>query len=107
MGSVVLTSLMMALVVACMHGVNLMFISITPKRFAPLGRISTFSGVLNSCTYVGAALSTYLFARIAEIDGFGWSFNIILWAAISMVGVIISVLAALAWSKAKTAVSGD
>jgi OPA family glycerol-3-phosphate transporter-like MFS transporter len=99
--SVIVTTAMMALIVACMHGVNLMFISVTPKRFAPIGRISTFSGVLNSCTYVGAALSTYLFAKVAETDGLGSSFNIILWTAVSAVGVIISVLAAFGWRRAK------
>jgi OPA family glycerol-3-phosphate transporter-like MFS transporter len=72
---------LMALTVAGMHGVNLMLISIVPRRFVVFGKVSTYSGILNASTYVGAALSTYGFAALAEI--FDWNFTILTWVAMN------------------------
>jgi OPA family glycerol-3-phosphate transporter-like MFS transporter len=87
----------MAVVVACMHGINLMLITVVPKRFAKSGKVSTYSGLLNSCTYVGAALSTYGFAVLA--DHFGWSFTILTWVAVSIAGATVCLLAARPWQR--------
>lgn len=89
--------LLMALTVAAMHGVNLMLIVIVPRRFVPFGKVSTYSGILNACTYVGAAISTYGFAALAE--AFDWNFTILTWVAISFVGAILCFFAARIWQK--------
>ena len=87
----------MALTVAAMHGVNLMLIAIVPRRFVVFGKVSTYSGILNASTYVGAALSTYGFAALAET--FDWNFTILTWVAISLVGALLCFFAARIWQR--------
>ena len=87
----------MALIVGCMHGVNLMLITVVPKRFAQSGRVSTYSGLLNACTYIGAALSTYGFAALAQ--GAGWRFTILIWMLTALTGCILCLAAASPWQK--------
>lgn len=89
--------ILMALTVAAMHGINLMLISIVPRRFAVFGKVSTYSGILNASTYVGAALSTYGFAALAE--AFDWNFTILTWVAIALVGAALCFFAARIWQK--------
>ena len=96
-GSVVISMLLMAVIVACMHGINLMLISVVPKRFVRTGKVSTFSGILNACTYVGASLSTYGFAALAE--RFGWTFTIMMWVIVSVLGIVVCLLAAPVWRR--------
>lgn len=85
--SLVLSIVLMALIVACMHGINLMLISVVPKRFVAFGKVSTYSGLLNACTYVGASLATYGFAALAQTAG--WTLTFLLWAALSLAGVTV------------------
>jgi OPA family glycerol-3-phosphate transporter-like MFS transporter len=89
--------ILMALTVAAMHGINLMLISIVPRRFVVFGKVSTYSGILNASTYVGAALSTYGFAALAET--FDWNFTILTWVAISLAGAILCFFAARIWQR--------
>lgn len=89
--------LLMAIIVGAMHGINLMLITVVPKRFVKSGRVSTYSGLLNACTYVGAAISSWGFAALAE--SFGWSVTILSWAVISALGALIAFLCAPLWKK--------
>ena len=89
--------LLMALTVAAMHGINLMLISIVPRRFVPFGKVSTYSGILNASTYVGAALSTYGFAALAET--FDWNFTILTWAIIALIGAVVCFFGARIWQR--------
>ncbi len=89
--------LLMAIIVGAMHGINLMLITVVPKRFIKSGKVSTYSGILNACTYVGAALSSYGFAALAE--SFGWSFTILTWVIISALGAAVCFLTAPLWKK--------
>ena len=89
--------ILMALTVAAMHGINLMLISIVPRRFAVFGRVSTYSGILNASTYVGAAISTYGFAALAE--AFDWNFTILTWVIISFVGAVVCFFGARIWQR--------
>ncbi|MBE6531348.1 MAG: MFS transporter [Ruminococcaceae bacterium] len=95
--SALLSTLFVTLIIACMHGINLMLISIAPKRFAKSGKVSTFSGILNSCTYIGASVATPLFAALAE--GSGWSACVLSWAVISALGLTVCLLAFPLWRK--------
>lgn len=88
--SVIICAFLMALITGCMHGINLMLISRLPIQYKKYGKISTISGVLNSCTYIGSAISTYGFAVLA--DRFGWEFIIVLWIVICVLGTILSLL---------------
>lgn len=92
---VLLTILLMALLTACMHGVNLMLVSHVPKRFKKYGNISTVSGVLNACTYVGSAIFTYGVALLSET--IGWHYTIGVWAMIALAGTLCCAIAAKPW----------
>jgi OPA family glycerol-3-phosphate transporter-like MFS transporter len=93
----VIPMLLMAIIVASMHGINLMLITVVPKRFIKSGRVSTYSGILNACTYIGAALSSYGFAVLAE--NFGWSFTILSWVFVSIAGFSVCMLATPMWKR--------
>jgi len=82
---------LMALLTGSMHAVNLMLISTVPAYFKKYGTVSTASGVLNACTYVGSAISTYGIAVLS--DNFGWIFTLRLWVLIAAVAAILCSLA--------------
>ena len=77
----------MAAINGAAHSVNHLE-SRVPNRFVRFHRVSTVSGLLNSCTYVGSALSTYGFALLSE--RFGWKATILSWVALSVLGLIIT-----------------
>lgn len=95
--SAAVSVLLSALLTGCMHGVNLVLICYIPSFFRKYGNISTVSGVLNSCTYVGSAISTYGIALISEAKG--WTFTIFIWFIIALSGTVISFVAARPWKK--------
>ena len=95
--SVALEVLLIALLAASMHGVNLMLIGQVPAFFARYGKVSTFSGILNACTYIGSALSTYGFAALS--DAYGWSFTIIGWSLIALAGTLLTLFFIRPWTK--------
>ena len=98
-GSVLLSLILMAVIVGCMHGINLMLITVVPKRMIKSGKVSTWSGILNSCTYVGASLSMYGFAVLANSKG--WSFTILMWGVVSLLGFAVCAVAAVGWRRFK------
>ena len=89
--------LCMALIVSCMHGINLMLITVCPKRFAKSGKVASFSGMLNACTYVGAAIGSSGFAFLAE--RFDWGITILSWVLISALGTGILLFATPIWHR--------
>ncbi len=97
--SALLSALLLSLIVAGMHGVNLMLITIVPKRFAKSGRVSTFSGILNACTYVGAAIATYGVAALAE--AFSWGVTILVWALVALLGAAVCLAIVPVWRRFK------
>lgn len=95
--SVLVTALLMAMLVGCMHGVNFMLISMAPRQFRRFGRVSLVSGILNSCTYIGSALSTYCIALLSE--SMGWRITALLWAGIAGAGAVICLAISKTWSR--------
>ncbi|MBR4973382.1 MAG: MFS transporter, partial [Clostridia bacterium] len=91
------TVFLAALISGCMHGVNHMLISLIPKNFSKYGMVSTLSGLLNAFTYVGASLSTYGFAAIA--DNIGWSAVRLIWSIIAFMGTLVCVLKIKSWNR--------
>lgn len=85
--SVALSALFMAALAGCMHGVNFVLIGMVPRQFRRFGRVGLVSGVLNSCTYLGSALSTYGVALLSL--SLGWTGTITLWIAIALAGAVI------------------
>lgn len=93
----ILTVLLIGLMVSCMNGVNLMLISYVPKYYDKTGVVSLVSGVINACTYLGAAISIYAIAVVSE--NFGWTPTIIVWAATAFGGGILCLLQIRPWEK--------
>ncbi len=86
-----------ALLTGCMHGVNLTLICMVPQHFEGKGKVSFVSGMLNSCTYVGSAVSVYGFARFSE--HFGWTGTIWLWSVISLLGAVLCLFLCKKWNR--------
>lgn len=87
----------MTLITGANHGVNLMLIGHVPKRFRKHGNISTISGAINACTYIGSAIATYGIAKLSE--SFGWQFTATVWFIIAFVGFIFCLIAMPSWKK--------
>lgn len=95
--SAILCLLLAAIITGSMHGINLMFISFLPRRFAATGKVATVSGICNSCSYVGSCISSYGIALVAE--KMGWQTTLFSWAAVALVGVALCLLAYRKWSR--------
>ena len=93
----VLAIVCMMLITGAMHGINLMLITHTPKRFRRYGNISTISGLVNSFTYVGAAIATYGVARVSEV--FGWRVTVGIWLGIALLGTVSCLVAMPKWKR--------
>ncbi len=86
-----------AVLTGCMHGVNLILICMVPAYFANTGRVAMISGTLNACTYIGSAVSNYLFPVISE--NYGWSATVLLWVVVAAGGTAICAFCAPAWKR--------
>ncbi len=87
LNSIAIAIVAMSSLTACMHGINLLLIGNLPAKFLKYGKVSTISGVLNSCTYIGSALSAYGIARLNQ--SFGWTITIIVWIGIIILGGLL------------------
>lgn len=95
----VLSALLIGMVVACMHGINLMLITVVPKRFVKSGKVSTFSGFLNAATYLGAAVALPLFPALAKAFDDNWNIVVLVWGVLSALGAAVCFGAVPAWRK--------
>ncbi len=86
-----------AVLTGCMHGVNLMLICMIPQFFKKSGKVSTISGIMNSCTYIGSAISTYGIALLSE--NFGWSATIFSWILMVIIGTLICLVCQKFWKR--------
>lgn len=89
--------LLSALLTGCMHGVNLMLICMIPPFFQKQGNVSAVSGILNSCTYIGSAISTYGVALLSEV--IGWQSTVFVWFLIALGGTVLCLISIPAWKK--------
>ncbi|MBQ3487230.1 MAG: MFS transporter [Clostridia bacterium] len=94
-GSPIASVACMTLLTGSMHGVNLMLICLLPPFVQRHGNVSTVSGVLNSCTYVGSAISTYGIALLSESAG--WQVTAFVWFVIAALGAAICVVCSKVW----------
>ncbi len=94
--SVILSIGLMAVITACMHGINLMLVCEVPNYFSKFNKVSTVSGILNSFTYIGSAISIYAIAAIAEKFN-DWKINFLIWSIISILGVFCCFAALKKW----------
>ena len=96
-GSAAASVLFLSLLAGCMHGVNLLLICMLPPYFAKGGNVSVVSGLMNSMTYVGSALSAYVIPLATENSG--WDVTLLLWLAMAVVGTALCAVCIPAWKK--------
>ena len=86
-----------AMLTGAMHGTNSVLIMLMPSHFRNTGHVSTISGTLNACVYIGSALSTYGFAALSESAG--WGGTILLWLVLSIAcgGILLACIPG--WNK--------
>ena len=88
---------LMTLTAGCMYGINLFLISRLPAHFSRFGKVATVSGILNASTYVGSALSAWLFGMISDL--FGWIAVISVWIVIALAGALVCFAFFRKWEK--------
>lgn len=87
--NVMLSVVCSSLLTGAMHGVSSMLTAMVPPFFKKYGNISTVSGVLNACAYVGSGISTFGIAALSENNG--WEFTLLVWCIIAVVGTCICI----------------
>ncbi|REE83869.1 OPA family glycerol-3-phosphate transporter-like MFS transporter [Paenibacillus taihuensis] len=87
--------LLMAILMGCIHGINLMLVSHIPAHFANYRKVSTVSGVVNAFAYLGSAISIYGIAALTEwVD---WGNIMLVLGCISIIGLLVSMLCVGKW----------
>ena len=97
--------LLSATLTGCMHGVNLILVCMIPPYFKQYGTVSTVSGVINSCTYIGSALSTYAIAVLSK--EIGWQYTVLVWFLIALAGTAVCFSCARPWKHKFAACKSD
>jgi OPA family glycerol-3-phosphate transporter-like MFS transporter len=95
--SVVIVLILFGIATTAMMAVNTMLVSMVPIYFAPYGKSSTASGILNSSAYAGGAISTYGIGVLSEVAG--WDTTIIIWSMIAFAGMAVCILGKTYWRK--------
>lgn len=95
--SAITSTILMALIIGSVHGINLMLVCYVPKRFKKYGNVSTLSGIINSFTYVGAAISTYGIAYLVETKG--WNITILIWLIVALLGFVACFIIFKKWRR--------
>ena len=96
-GSAIVSIICSAILTGAMHGVSSMLTAMVPPFFKKYGNVSTVTGVLNACAYVGSGISTFGIAIISE--NYGWQINILIWCLIAVLGTLICFACIKPWKR--------
>ena len=96
-GPAIVSMILMAVIIACVMGVNLMLVALLPKRFLKSGRLAAFTGILDAAAYLGSGIATYGFAALFE--NFGWNTTIFVWFLVAAAGLAFCGVAIPLWSR--------
>ena len=88
--SMLISTLFIAIASGGLHGINSLQTYYLPELLGGTAKISFYAGLINSATYVGSALSTYLFAVISEMHG--WNATIISWVLFAAGGLVLTMI---------------
>ena len=86
--SMLMSTVFIAIASGGLHMVNALQTYYLPELLGGKNNISFYAGLVNSATYVGSAMSTYLFAVISEIHG--WNATILSWLIFAAVGLALT-----------------
>lgn len=92
-----ITVALASIVSGCMHGVNHMLISVVPQNFSKYGKFATISGIGGGFSYLGASVSSFGFAALA--DNVGWNAVQVSWCVIAGLATLICLLKIKSWTK--------
>lgn len=95
--NVILTTSLVALSAGAMLGVNNLLLTFIPLHYAPHGRASLATGLLNSFGYVATALSGLVVGALQSADG--WGRILLFWAVIAFAGLLSCILSSHPWEK--------
>ena len=95
--SAILTIILLAFAMSGIQGVNHILTTRVPHRFAYAGMVSTIAGLLNSATYIGAAISGYGIALFS--DAHGWHATVIAWLSVAVLGTVALVFCFAKWKR--------
>ncbi len=95
--SAVLSVVFSALLTGAMHGVNLILVCMVPPFFKRAGNVSTASGVLNACTYIGSAISAYGIAGLSQ--SLGWQPTLLIWLLTAGLGGAVCFCCIRPWNR--------
>lgn len=95
--SMVTVLVLFGIATTAMMAVNTMLVSVVPIYFAPYGKSSTASGILNSSAYAGGALSTYAIGVLSETAG--WNVTINIWIGVAVAGILACMIGKIYWKK--------
>lgn len=85
--SLALTVVLLSVITASMMGVNTLFVNLLPLRYEKEGKVSSVSGFLNACAYLGTAVSTFSIGLMVE--GLGWGATVAGWLAVTAAGLVV------------------
>ncbi len=91
----IMSVLCSAVLTGAMHGVSSLLTAMVPPFFKKYGNVSTVTGVLNACAYVGSGISSFGIALLSE--KFSWSLNLFLWCIIAVLGTALCVCCIKPW----------
>ncbi len=94
---VLLGIVMLAVTTTMMHAFNYMLITMVPVRFAPFGKTSTVTGLMNASAYAGCALSAYGFGWVS--DAVGWQKTVVFWMIIAGVIIVSCLMCMKPWRR--------
>lgn len=83
---IILDIILLGSISALLYGANMLLLTMIPLRYAKYQKASGVTGFLDFSVYLGAGLSGFLTGWL--IDGVGWSMMTLLWAGISLVGIV-------------------
>jgi len=92
-----LTVILLALAMSGIQGVNHILTTRVPHHFGYAGMVSTVAGLMNSATYIGAAISGYGVAIYSTANG--WRMTVIAWLCVAALGTVALVLCFSRWKR--------
>ena len=95
----ILGAALFALSTSAMLGVNTMFLTYIPLRFASTGKSSSMTGLLDSLSYASSALSGATIGMVAQ--RFGWNVIILSWIGTAVCGFAACAAGVRTWGKAR------
>ncbi len=95
--SMILSLILLSVTSSAMLAINTMVVNLVPLRYQKLGKVSTVTGILNSLTYVGSAISIYGIGVLSE--QFGWTATQYAWLGIALLGLLACIFVKRPWDR--------